>query len=78
MTTIIGNSGTGARDGRDLRIVSAQPEGMATAILEVLADDGEWLRLAENGRKFIQTHYDWSQTTANMVQFLQSVSQQRT
>jgi len=74
VSTAIGNSGTGAENGRHLRIVSTNPQEMAAAILDLLTNKTEWQRLAQNGRQFIQTHYNWSQTIANMTQFLQTVS----
>lgn len=75
VTTSIGNSGTGAHDGRDLRVVSADPIEMSAAILDLLTDEFEWMRLAENGRKFILDNYNWSQTITKMTSFIKKISE---
>lgn len=74
VSTSVGNSGTNAQDGCDLRIVSPDPKDMVIAILELLHDEGEWLRLAENGRSFIKANYSWPRTISNMSSFLQIVA----
>ena len=76
VTTSVGNSGTGAKHERDLLISSPTPEVFSAAILELLDNEQAWLHLAENGRKFIQAHYDWSKTIDSMINFLQEVSEQ--
>ncbi|RMG89933.1 MAG: hypothetical protein D6706_20485, partial [Chloroflexi bacterium] len=67
-------SGTGAQNGRDLYIVPPDPQVMAEAVLRLLEDESEWKRLAQNGRKFIQTHYNWQQTINHMEQFLRTIT----
>ncbi len=70
VATTIGNSGTGAQNGRDLYIVPPDPQVMAEAVLRLLEDESEWKRLAQNGRKFIEIHHDWKQTVTHLEQFL--------
>ncbi len=75
VVTIVGNSGTGARPGRDLLVVSDEPEKFAQAIGELLIDKAEWQRYAHAGRQFIKKHYDWDRIMSDLAGFLDLVAQ---
>ena len=62
VTTHAGNSGTGARSGRDLLIADPEPEAFAAAVIEALTDAQLWEQLATNGRRYIDENYDWDVT----------------
>lgn len=70
VTTHAGNSGTGAVNGRDLLIVPPNPSIMAETISELLTNHQQWQQFAENGRHFIQAHYNWSEIVSKMIGFL--------
>ena len=71
VATPIGNSGTGAEDGRHLRLVAPDPTAMAQAIAELLLDDRLWQQFAQNGREFILSNYSWPKTITTMTSMLQ-------
>jgi glycosyltransferase involved in cell wall biosynthesis len=62
VTTHAGNSGTGARSGRDLLIVDPDPEAFAAAVVRLLTDLKLWEQLAISGRRYIAENYDWQVT----------------
>ena len=73
VTTPVGNSGTGAENGRHLHVVPADPALMSTTIAHLLVNEQAWLAFATDGRQYIQTHYSWLQTTQNMTDFLHTI-----
>lgn len=58
VTTPAGMEGIAAVDGVQLR-VAEEPETFARAVLELLADTGERLRLAAAGRRLVEEQYDY-------------------
>jgi polysaccharide biosynthesis protein PslH len=74
VTTPLGNSGTGAEPGQHLCLVPPHPPTMAAAIIHLLQDNSAWQELAEHGRGFIQTQYNWAHITHNLTQFLQETT----
>lgn len=78
VTTEIGNSGTGAQNERDLLVASPQPEPFATAVYQLLVDEGRWRRFAVAGRQFVQKTYAWSTTTTKLNAFLGQIAQNTT
>lgn len=72
VVTTLGNSGTGAVDGRDL-LIRDRPEAMAQAVIELLRDQAQWDRYAQAGRLFIQDNYGWEREMAEMENFLMGI-----
>jgi glycosyltransferase involved in cell wall biosynthesis len=75
VVTPLGNSGTGARSGRDLLVVPDDPMKFAEAICQLLTDEAEWRSYAQAGRQFIKTRFDWGTTVTNLTRFLDFVAQ---
>jgi polysaccharide biosynthesis protein PslH len=59
ITSVIGNAGLGAEAGEDL-IVCENANGFADAIERLLTDAAEAKRIAENGRRFVETRFRWA------------------
>ncbi|MFQ5420534.1 MAG: glycosyltransferase [Anaerolineae bacterium] len=59
VSTAVGAEGFPVQDGRELALAD-DADGMAAAVLRLLADEDERKRLGENGRAFAQ-QYDWRQ-----------------
>jgi len=74
VTTAVGNSGTGAQQGRDLCLVSPDPQEMAITICDLLSNPNRWEQFANSGREFIRTHYDWKETVSGLTYFLRGIS----
>jgi polysaccharide biosynthesis protein PslH len=74
VTTQVGNSGTGAINGRDLLIVPPDPDIMANTVTQLLTNQQQWQQLAEQGRHFIQAHYNWSEIIKNLTDFLHQIA----
>lgn len=70
VATPVGNSGTGARPGRDLVVVDCQPEMFARAVVRLLTDQELWERIAIQGRAFVASHYNWDEVTGRLESFL--------
>lgn len=75
VTTVMGNSGTGAKAGRDLLVVNDTPFVFAEAVVRLLVDDGQWRKFAAGGRQFVTRNYDWASTMQNLAGFLVSVAE---
>lgn len=73
VSTPLGNSGTGAKPGRDLIVAEEAPESFASAISELLVDRELWKTIAKNGRWYVSTNYDWSDTVRDLEQLLERV-----
>ena len=74
VATVVGNSGTGAINGRDLVVVDESPEAFAKAVVRLLTDDRMWDRLAHSGKQFIRNVYNWSHTTQKLTAFLEMIA----
>ncbi|MFL7838124.1 MAG: glycosyltransferase [Candidatus Promineifilaceae bacterium] len=75
VATPLGNSGTGAKPGRDLLVLDDDPQQFLDVIYRLLVDKSEWQKYAQAGRQFVNTHYDWQKTMANLTDFLDYVTQ---
>jgi glycosyltransferase involved in cell wall biosynthesis len=73
VSTPLGNSGTGAKAGRDLLVVHGGPEAFAAAVTAVLRDDELWRRLAAGGKTFVGRAFDWDRVMAGFERFLGSI-----
>lgn len=58
-------AGIAAQDGRDL-LVGADAAGTARAVLELLADDHRAARLAQAGRRLVETAYTWERSAERL------------
>ncbi|MGE5303975.1 MAG: glycosyltransferase family 4 protein [Alphaproteobacteria bacterium] len=68
VTTNIGNEGIGARPGVHL-LTADEPEAFAQAVLTLLRDEKERIRLAENARAFVEPRFNIA-TTARVLEEL--------
>jgi glycosyltransferase involved in cell wall biosynthesis len=59
VATHAGNSGTGAKSGRDLLVVDQEPEAIAAAVVRLLVDRELWEQIAINGRRYVAGNFDW-------------------
>jgi glycosyltransferase involved in cell wall biosynthesis len=65
VTTPLANNALGATPYQHL-LVAAEAEPLAAAIADLLADAPRAQQLAEAGRTFVATHYDWAAATAQL------------
>ena len=77
VATALGNSGTGAKPGHDLLVLSDDPSKFAEVIYQLLTDEAEWQQFAQAGRRFVNKHFDWQKTMAKLDGFLDYVAQYR-
>lgn len=75
VTTPLGNSGAGARDGRDLLVAGKTAEAFAQAVTSLLSDEKLWARIAQSGQQFVRQAYDWPNIIQNLTGFLESIAQ---
>jgi len=73
VATRFGVAGIGARDGRDLLIVSSEPRDFAAAVTRLLTNNATWMAIAGNGRQFVQQNYNWQENIKALEEFLASV-----
>jgi glycosyltransferase involved in cell wall biosynthesis len=73
VTTPLGNSGTGAKAGRDLVVVHGGAEDFAAAVIALLQDDELWRRMAANGKVFASRTFDWDRVMAGFEGFLEAL-----
>lgn len=71
VSTTFGISGTGVKPGRDL-IVADTPEQFAEAIIHLLQDGPYWLKIAQKGREFVKSHYNWQEAMGLFEAFIHS------
>ena len=64
--------GLGVRDGVEV-VVADTADKMATAALELLQNRAKQQSLASQGKKFVQTHYDWNLIAAELDQVYQNL-----
>lgn len=72
VATSAGNSGTGARPGRDLLVVENRPEPFARAVIDLLLDQQLWREIAANGRRYVVDNYCWADIAQHLEDLLQS------
>ena len=58
VSTTIGCEGIGVVDGRDI-VIADQTAGFASAVAWLLNNPNERMKLAENGRRFVELNYAW-------------------
>lgn len=58
VSTTLGCEGIQVRAGENMLIADSSPE-QARAVLRILRDPGLGQQLADNGRRWVQDHYDW-------------------
>lgn len=75
VSTPAGAAGMTARPEIDLVVVSPEPAAFASATVELLQNRDRWQLVAENGRAFVQEHYDWSTITSGMDRYLRNLAQ---
>ena len=65
ITSPLANNAVGAVPGVSI-LVGSTPEEYAAHILRLLNDPEERARIAENGHRFIQSHFDWDRAAAEL------------
>ena len=73
VTTSIGNEGIGARPGVHL-LTADEPAAFAQAVLMLLRDEKERLRLAENARAFVEPRFNITTTSGVLEEVYREVS----
>lgn len=73
VSTPLGNSGTGAKAGRDLLVVHGGPQEFAAAVIALLRDDFLWRQVAADGKAFVGRNYDWDHVMTGFERFLQTI-----
>lgn len=73
VATSVGNSGTGARPGRDLLVVDNRPESFAGAVIDLLLGQQLWKEIAANGRCYVVRNYRWEDIVQSLEDALRSV-----
>jgi polysaccharide biosynthesis protein PslH len=58
VSTTIGAEGILVQDGRNV-LLADSPQDFAHAVARLLAEPGLGARLSENGRQWVEQHYDW-------------------
>ncbi len=58
ISTTIGAEGIRTRDGENI-LLADSPQDFAAAVVRVLTDDGLAAALRENGRRWVEMHYNW-------------------
>lgn len=76
VTTTVGLEGIEARPGDEV-IVADDPDALAAAVVNLLKDETEQRRLAENGRRLAEQRYDWQVVLAQMGSVYQEIEQRR-
>jgi glycosyltransferase involved in cell wall biosynthesis len=61
ITSSIGNEGIDATADTDLLIANT-PEDFANKVLLLIKDHRRWTTFSENGKAFVQKHFDWNKT----------------
>ncbi len=76
VATSKGAEGLDASPGRDL-LIADSPAQFADHVLRLLNDPGLRRRLSENGRRLVQTHYNWATIGQGLDRFFQTVISKR-
>ncbi|HMN63293.1 MAG TPA: glycosyltransferase family 4 protein, partial [Anaerolinea sp.] len=74
ISTSIGAEGLEVEPGKNI-LLADQPEAFAQAVLDVLGDSELRNQLAQNGRKAVETRYDWEQINQGFHGYLHQVMQ---
>ena len=64
VSTTIGCEGINVTPGENI-LIADEPGDFAEAVIRVIRDEALARRLAENGRRHVETHYDWRRTYAS-------------
>jgi glycosyltransferase involved in cell wall biosynthesis len=72
VTTTIGLEGIDAIPGRDVLVKDTEKD-FANAVIELLTNEERQTQLAENGRVFVEKHYDWQVILGKMENVYQSI-----
>jgi glycosyltransferase involved in cell wall biosynthesis len=72
VTTSAGNHGICGSSGRDL-YVADDPEEFADRVVELLQGN-RWNELSQNGRRFVQENFTWSQSGLKLERILERVA----
>jgi glycosyltransferase involved in cell wall biosynthesis len=67
VTTPLGAAALAAEPGRQL-MVAAGPQAFAEAVLELLENPERRQAMAREGRRYVETHHDWSHIAAQLEQ----------
>lgn len=59
VSTTLGAEGLATTPGKDI-LIADSPEAMADAVVSLQAETPQWQEIASNGRRLVQTKYDWS------------------
>lgn len=65
VTTTVGLEGISATLGRDVLVQDTEKD-FANAVIQLLRDPQRQTEIAENGRKFVEGHYDWQVVLGKM------------
>ena len=76
VTTTVGLEGIDANPGEDV-LVADSPEDFASAVVRILRDPLLQAKLAENGRRLAESHYDWKVVLQKMDQIYAIEESQR-
>ena len=66
ITSHIANNAINAREGEAI-LTGKNPEEYAAHLINLLKDEDYALKLGENGRTFVETHYKWESATAPLL-----------
>jgi polysaccharide biosynthesis protein PslH len=58
VSTTIGAEGIMTRPGENI-LLADEPEAFAEAVVQILTDQALGRRLSDNGRRWLEAHYDW-------------------
>ena len=58
VSTTIGAEGIQSEPGQNI-LLADEPEAFAAAVVRILQDDALACRLRENGRSWVESHYNW-------------------
>lgn len=65
ITSSLANNAVGAPAGEAI-LIGNEPEEYAAHILRLLSDPGERDRIAENGNRFVRSHFDWDKAASRL------------
>jgi len=74
VTTPVGTEGIATTHGNDI-LIADEAVGFAQEVCELLEDRNYYLKIGENARKFVATHYDNITITKSLVDFYQKLFQ---
>jgi glycosyltransferase involved in cell wall biosynthesis len=72
ISTSKGAEGLDVTDGKDI-LLADTPGAFADGVIRLLTDDALCARLAENGRRLVESRYDWASIGQEMEQLIRDV-----